>query len=393
MTRRTPPTILFMGRIFEIPWGGVREVAESLLRAAAPLCEADGRRIDVLVPRAGLTPVRSPAVREVVLPRFGSNRILWDHHTVRRHANGRRNAVLYNVKLVLPEGLRLPGFVSIHDLMYFPQPGKYDWREYLLGDTLYMRLMISRTVRRAPLVHCDSTHTANDARELFPDVPPSRFRTILLGVDQARFSPGEPLPGDEGEWRDLLDHGLRTPYVLHTGGLSRRKNVSTLARAFRPFVRRHPEYQLVLTGGSKPTLADPALQPSLDRLPPESHVRLGQVTDRQLALLYQRAAYHVFPSLYEGFGLPPLEAMAAGCPSVCSNASSLPEVVADAALLFDPRDPRQLLRHMESLTDAETRQALRVRGLARAAEMTWESTARQWLALADEVHARGRRRR
>lgn len=374
-----------MGRIFEARWGGVREMAEALLRAAAPICAEQGRRIEVLVPRGGLCPLASPAVREVVLPRFGANRLLWDHITVRGYANRQSGAVLYNIKLVLPVVLRIPGFTTLTDLMYFPQPGKYDWREYLLADSLYMRVMIRRTVRAAAVTHAISEHTARDARELFPDVAPERFRAIPLAVEAKRWRPGAPSAEDEALWRDLEARGVVPPYVFYSGGLSQRKNVSLLARAFAPFRERHPEWRLVLTGGDKPTRPDPELAEALAALPAEACVRLGEVGPRAVALLYQRAGFFVFPSLYEGFGLPVLEAQAAGCPVACSKASSLPEVAGEGALLFDPRSPEDLLACMERLTQEGERARLRALGEDNLRRFSWERTARGWLDLADEA--------
>lgn len=392
MTIGPPPTILFMGRIFEVPWGGVREMADSLLSAAAPIAAANGRTIEVLVPREGMCPITHPAVREVVLPRFGGNRILWDHVTVPRYANRQRNAVLYNIKLVLPEGLRIPGFTSFHDLMYFPQPKKYDWREYLLGDSAYMRLFVSRTARRAPLVHTDSVYTAQDARDLFPDQPPDKFRPILLGVDADRFAPTPWSDEDHSLWEELRARGLQEPFIFHSGGMSRRKNLRVLAEVFTRFLRTHPEYQLVLTGGAKPTVPDPALRRALYTIPRGRLLRLGTVSPRGLALLYQRASMFVFPSLYEGFGMPPLEAQAAGCPVICSRATSLAEVAGDSAILFDPRSRGELLRAMHRLTNPAERAHYIAAGRRNVERFRWTDTARAWLALADEVYTeRGKR--
>ena len=116
-------------------------------------------------------------------------------------------------------------------------------------------------------------------------------------------------------------------------------------------------------------------------------IRTGEVSPAALATLYQRAAFFVFPSLYEGFGFPPLEAQAAGCPVICSNATSLPEVVGDSALMFDPKAPAELLRHMESLTNERVRAGLVAKGEENVRRFSWETTARQWLALADRVFA------
>ncbi len=385
----TPPKILFMGRIFEVPWGGVRQMAEALLRAAAPIAARQERTIEVLTGQKGLVPVRHEAIREVVLPQRAGSRILWDHHTVPQYANRQKNAVLYNIKLVLPERLNIPGFTTIHDLMYFPQPEKYRWREYLLGDSLYMRLMVRRTVRRAPCTHVDSRYTARDAEDLFPIVDSSRFRPIPPGVDQGRWAPRPWSEKDEKTWSRLEGIGLRRPYLFYSGGLSPRKNVAVLALAFERFARRYPEYSLVLTGGPGPTAPDPRLRRAFYTIPTGKLLRLGMVDDRELELLYQNADAFVYPSLYEGFGMPPLEAQAAGCPVICSNATSLPEVVGDSALTFDPRSPRQLLERMEELMDPDVCLDVIERGRRNAAHFRWEKTARQWLALADEVYEEG----
>lgn len=386
----TPPTILFMGRIFDVPWGGVREMAESLLRALAPLLAQQNRRLEVLVPRAGICPVKSEWIHEVVLPRYGNNIFLWDHLTVSAYANRQPNALLYNIKLVLPEFLRIPGFTSLHDLMYFPQPSKYDWREYLLADSLYMRLFVSRTVRRAHLLHVDSDYTGADARDLFPKAGSEFFRTIHLGVNAERFSPKEPLPGDDEALAQFNAAGLKGPYILHTGGLSKRKNLVVLAKAFSEFRQSNPAFQLVVTGGSKPTIQDPELAEAIGRLSPGSFVKLGAVSSRALELLYQRAWAYVFPSLYEGFGLPVLEAQAAGVPVVCSHATSLKEVAPNgSALLFDPRSVGELVAHVNALKTDSLRKQLIEKGRQNAVNFSWEKTARRWLELADDVYARG----
>lgn len=381
-----PPTLLFMGRIFQVRWGGVRDMAESLLASLAPIAFLQGRRIEVLVPEPGITPVKHEAIREVVLPRFGGNRILWDHITVPLYANAQKNAVLYNIKLVLPEGLRIPGFTSIHDLMYYPQPKKYDWREYLLGDSIYMQVMVRRTVRRANLIHVDSEYTAQDARELFPEVPGTRFRVIHLGIDRARWAPGPWTEADRKAWQELTAKGVRGAYVFYSGGLSRRKNVPTILEAFATFREGFPDWRLVMTGADGPTNGDPGIAPRLAALPKDSVVRLGWVTPRQLALLYQRAAFSLYPSLYEGFGMPPLESQAADCPVICSNATSLPEVVGSSAPMVDPRRPDALAEVMARLAeDPDERDRLIELGRLNLSRFSWETMAAQFLALADEV--------
>lgn len=383
---RPPPTLYYMGRIFEEPWGGVRRAAEAFLREWAEICAETGRRVEVLVPRVGVSPVATAQVVETVLPRFASSRLLWDHWTVPQYVNARGDGVLLNTKMILPLGLRAPGFTSIHDLMYFPLPGRCDWREYLWADTLYMRLMTPRTVRLAPLTHVDSRRTALDAAELFPDVAHERFRVIPNGVDAEHWSEPER-PGEEALARGLEARGARAPYVLYSGGVSIRKNVAALAEAFGRFRSGHPEFRLVLTGGSVAASDDSKLAAALAALPADAVVQLGAVAERELILLTQRAHCFVYPSLYEGQGLPPLEAQAAGCPVICSEAGPMPECVGGSALMFNPRSVDELTAALERMTDPAERARWIALGRDNVGRFRWRDSARALLELADEVHA------
>ena len=277
--------LLFMGRIFEQPWGGVREMAEGLLGALAELCESQGRRIEVLSPRAGLCPVDSPAVREVALEKFGDSRILWDHVTVPRYANAQRDAVLYNVKLILPEGLRIAGFTTFHDLMYFRLPGLRGAREYLRSEAAYIRFMAQRTVRRSALIHTVSECTAADARRIFPDADPATFRPIHIGVDQRRWAAARAgnMPPDA-----LAALDLPARYIFYAGGLSHRKNVGALVEAFTNLRNEHPDVSLVLTGGKTATRPDDSLEVAAARLPPGALRRLGAVDRDLMPWLYAK---------------------------------------------------------------------------------------------------------
>lgn len=383
------PDILFMGRIFHDTWGGVRHTAEETLRAAAPLCEDQGRRILVLVPESGMCPVTHPAIEEVVLPKLGKSRLGWDHVTVSNFANNRQHSVLYNPKLVLPERLRIPGFTTINDLMYFPNPAKYDWREYYWGDSVYMQYMVRRTIRRSPRIHVPTEYTARDARELFPHVEGEKFKVIPWAIDQKAWEPHEWTSEDEQEWEKLRKAGLREPFVFHAGGLSRRKNVRVLAAAFSHFRKQNPEFQLVLTAAVQYTTDDPGLKRALHTIPPGDVLALGGVSLRALRLLYQKAHFFVFPSLYEGFGLPLLEAQAAGCPVICSHATTHPEVVGASALTFDARSVADLVGCMNQMKEESTRAHYRQLGHENVARFPWKNTARRWLELADEVYQAG----
>jgi glycosyltransferase involved in cell wall biosynthesis len=176
---------------------------------------------------------------------------------------------------------------------------------------------------------------------------PARVRPIHLGLDHSRFRPDPAVPREEF----LLYPALPWPHKNH-------------ARLFEAFARvrsRRPGLRLVLTGWGKAA--------------PEGVEARGRVSPDELVSLYRRAAALVFPSLYEGFGQPPLEAMACGCPVACSNAASLPEVVDDAARLFDPKSVEDMAAAIEDVLEAPEEWAKR--GLERAKLFSWDECARR----------------
>ena len=157
----------------------------------------------------------------------------------------------------------------------------------------------------------------------------------------------------------LAGYGITLPYLLYVGGINARKNIAQLFEAFSRLLARHNDLMLVI-GGKRQWQTD-AIDATFDRLNLSDHVHFtGYVADADLPALYSAAELFVFPSLYEGFGLPPLEAMACGVPAVTSNASSLPEVVGDAALTVDPYAVDDLTAAVErALTDRALRADLR----------------------------------
>ena len=216
------------------------------------------------------------------------------------------------------------------------------------GERLFRRLAYDRAARRADQIIVISQWARERTIERL-ELDPERVHAIHLGVDLSRFSPN---PGV-----------AREPFLLYPARPWPHKNHARLFEAFEAVRGAHPELRLVLTGEGN----DPA------RLPTGVEA-LGSVPRDELVSLYQRAAALVFPSLYEGFGLPPLEAMACGCPVAASAAGSLPEVCGDAAVLFDPHDAAAIAAGVEeALARASELSAI---GPARAASFTWDATAR-----------------
>jgi glycosyltransferase involved in cell wall biosynthesis len=268
-----------------------------------------------------------------------------------------------------------PAVATVHDV------GFLRFRETLTAESLRYYGQLPRAVKSAERIIAVSEHTAHDLVEQL-GAPAERIRVVHNGVSDW-FQPVED-PSALSEIR--ARHGLDRPFILFVGTLEPRKNLPTLLRAFREVRERH-DVLLLLVGG-RGWLWEPILD-LIGELGLRDPVRmLDGVTDEQLPAIHSAAAVFAFPSLYEGFGLPPLEAMACGTPTVVADTSSLPEMVGDAALLHPPTDHQALADAlMRVLEDEALRADLRRRGLARAARFTWEEAARKTLAVYEEAVA------
>lgn len=276
-----------------------------------------------------------------------------------------------------------PSVLTVHDLSFERDPDAAPPR--LIP---FLKRVVPDSAHRATHIIADSHATARDLTALY-DVPPEKITVIHSGVD-ARFVP----------YRDTLymqrrrDYVLKkydighVPFILTVGTMQRRKNHLRLVQAFAKLAgatssARTPT--LVIAGG-KGWLYD-EVHAEVQRLGLSERVKfIGYVEDTDLPHLYRAASVFAFPSTYEGFGLPLLEAMASGVPVVTSNVSSLPEVVGDAGLQVDPLDVDALARALEqALNDEIWRRHCIARGLARAAQFTWQRAAQQLLAVYERV--------
>jgi glycosyltransferase involved in cell wall biosynthesis len=186
----------------------------------------------------------------------------------------------------------------------------------------------------------------------------------------------------------LLRHGISFPYILYVGSIEARKNITRLLEAYAQIRGWSQKWKLVIVGATKWKYSP--IFDTLQQLQLASAVHFtGHVADEDLPALYNGAAVFVFPSLYEGFGLPVLEAMACGVPVVTSNCSSLPEVAGDGAILVDPRDVNAIAAAIRRvLEELDLATGLRAKGLARARQFTWERTARETIAVYKKVMSR-----
>lgn len=291
-------------------------------------------------------------------------RLAWEHTGMVAQAVRDRLDLLHGMAFVVPPAWRKASVVTIHDLALLKIEGHAPKRR-----TIYLRSMIGQSVRRAGRVIAISGQTKRDIVELF-DVDPAKIVVTPLGVP-SHLKPLDP------EAREAFrnENNLTRPTLLYVGTLEPRKNIPNLLRAFE-IVAANTDAELVL-GGAEGWLTE-ELHQTLASMKARERVRLtGFIPEADLASWLSAADVFVFPSRYEGFGLPPLEAMACGTPVVSSTSSSLPEVLGDNALLADPDDVDGIAAAIERLlTDASLVADLRRRGIARAATFTWDTTAR-----------------
>ncbi len=212
----------------------------------------------------------------------------------------------------------------------------------------------------------------------------------LLGAPEERVSVVYSAPSLSGKAADYErtaeKFSIRSPFILYVGTIEPRKNLERLLRAFEALKREKKlPHQLVLAGG-RGWRSEEIYKTAESLSCPEAVVFTGYLSQAEKEALYQNAAVFVFPSLYEGFGMPPLEAMALGCPVVCSNAASLPEVTGGAAEMADPLDEGSIAAGLwRVLSDAEYAEALRQKGRRQAERFTWEASAGKLAAVCREV--------
>lgn len=274
--------------------------------------------------------------------------------------------IFYSPDFVLPPTRAKKKILTIHDLSFkrIPETAVPTLKWYLEGA-------VPRAIERADLILADSDATRNDLIELF-HTPAERVQTLYSGYD-AMFR----RITDENEGaRVRAQYQLHKPFILHVGTIEPRKNLVRLIEAFSRLPQRN-ELELVIAGGRGWMYDEIYAAP--EKFGVRASVRfLGFTPDAALPALYSLAELVTYPSLYEGFGLPVLEAMACGAAVVASNNSSIPEVAGDAAVLIAARDTEALASAMERvLEDAALRASLQQKSLKQAGRFSWEKSAQQ----------------
>ena len=267
---------------------------------------------------------------------------------------------------------RIPVAVTIHDAMAKRLTSELIERRVRLKGTTWL------AAKLAEKIVTDSEHSKKDLIELY-DLPSQKISVVYLGYDRRTFNSSPP----ESHAHKLLltKLGIRGPYILHHGMVQARKNLSRLIQAYKLLLRRRPSlgFQLALAGplglGSEQIIRlgqEPVTNGSV--------VFTGALESQDLASLIKGASLCVIPSLYEGFCLPMVEAMACGVPTIAANSSCLPEVSGGVLRYFDPMSEEDMANVMESaIEDSELRQKLASRGLERASEFSWRRCAQETL--------------
>lgn len=277
--------------------------------------------------------------------------------------------LLHEPHYVLPALTRCPSVVTIHDCIHLMFP------QYLPNRLAapYARSSMWVATRKAHRILTVSEASKRDILRFF-DIPPERITVVYNAIDDRFLAPPDEEHIERVRQRYQLDH----PFALYVGNIKPHKNVDRLIDAFGR-ARRHglEDLRLIVIGDELSKY--PALRQAVHRHRLDKHVRFfGFQPIETLSVFYRLARVFVFPSLYEGFGLPPLEAMACGTPVVTSNVSSLPEVCGDAALLMDPMDPDAIAAGIVRATCDETlRDELVCKGRARARQFSWAESVRR----------------
>lgn len=326
-----------------------------VLEDELPLLEfaKDGCHL-IPVPRAAAPPIKNILWHQIGLPKLATDLKLDVLHV----PSYRR----------LVRSAPCPTVGTIHDLAPFHVKGKYD-----LARMFYGRVVVKSLARSQQEIIAVSHCTAHDIENFF-GIPQSRLHVIHNGIDHERFFPGDHTAALA--WTSEK-HGITAPYFLYVSRLEHPgKNHVRLIEAFVAFKKATgSDWQLALGGGD--WHGSEAIKAAAAASPYASDIRfLGFVPDTDLPHLYRAACAMVYPSLFEGFGLPPVEAMACGTPVISSTRGALEEVVGNAALIVDPENIADITRALTALsTDPTLTDSLRSRGLTNAARFHWSRTA------------------
>lgn len=290
--------------------------------------------------------------------------------------------VYHSMHCVLPYQKSGASVLTIHDVAYFKNPGFYQNKKLSEYD---MKYLLKKSVTRAAKIIVISRNTKQDVHEIL-HVPEEKMHVVYFGIDHKKY-----VRKNECDVKNALKlFHIAQPYILSVvGTLDLRKNIQALLRAFSLFKKRSRlPHALVLTGvGIKYFIRQTESIASGLALSKDV-VFLSNLQEEHILCLYSGAEFFIYPSLYEGFGLPVLEALCFGLPVACSNVSSLPEVAGDAGVYFNPYDVEEMTYALLSLAESESmRKQYSEKSIQRAQQFSWEKAARETLNVYKEAIA------
>jgi len=316
---------------------------------------------------------RFPLAREIVLPGKNPLARLWREHALLPLACRRERVdLLHCPKSAIPFFSPCPTIVTLHDLI----PIRHPETEKFVAQ-LYWRLQIPIAARRSNFIITDSEHARQEIMTDFK-VAPERIKAIMLGFNPVMLEQREPT----AVAKIRLKYGLPDGYILYVGTIQPRKNIDTLIKAYHRLTKQRNDMPKLVIVGRKGWLYDKLFALIAELGLTEKILFTGFVPDEELPYIYDGAAVFIYLSFFEGFGLPPLEAMACGIPVVTSDTTSLPEVVGDAGIAVPPADIDQVAAAMARLLDdIDYAAVLGKRGRERAKLFSWESAAIETLEI------------
>jgi len=349
--------------------GGIGAYTRQLLRHLTTYMAED--RLTIFVPRLELLDFLPPGVHWEGIEVPGGNRVLWEQYQLPGVIAKHSFDCFHCPDFTLPSRLPCPGIITIHDLSFILHP------EGVAPRTRWLyRTFVPKSAAQASLIFCDSEATAGDVRRQ-NWTSPNKIRVIPLGVEDVLFGELE-----DSQLRAFTTRvGIPGEYICYLGALDKRKNLPVLLKAYRLMLEGltagTPAPALVLAGPDHGERGKLELLAQQLEIADTTHF-IGYVESDDLHALLQGATAFCYPSLFEGFGLPPLQAMAAGTPVIASSATSLPEVVGSAGILIDPHDPVAWSEALILLlTDRSTWLRYHQAGPDRARSLTWRQTARR----------------
>lgn len=337
-----------------------------LLYANAPSSAATGKSGSAANPKSPFAHHKNVTIKNITARSFA-----W-HYQVLKDLKAEKVDLFfaptsYIIPALAPKSIKT--IITVHDMVAFLYPSSHSLKAVLIE-----RLTLRKALKKTSAVFVVSENTKKDLLKKFK-YPESRI--YLTYCAPSEFFKQEITAKDLETVRKKLK--LPEKFVLAVGTLEPRKNFANLIKSFVIIKRKHPDFKLVIVG--KKGWKFDSIEEALKQYKLENEVIFpGYLEDSELQKVYRLATVFVFPSLYEGFGIPPLEAMLSGCPVVSSNVASLPEVIGEAGLLIDPRNALKIADAVSSLiTDEHVRNTLIEKGKANAARFSWEESAKKAL--------------